>query len=85
LRHHQQHPLVADGGLAAIGFVFDAFHLGPQLVSQRLHGDKARVVAGGFVLLAGVAQSHDHKIDRPRRLFLKKHTAFSLTPKKDER
>lgn len=56
---HQQHPVLADHRVAAEGFEFEPVDFGPQLFGEGVDGQEARVVAGVFIVAAGVPQADD--------------------------
>ena len=77
LRLHHQALLApeADDVIGRFELHFVQFHV--QLFRQQIHREKAHVVAGMLILLAGVAQAHDKPVHRSAGFF-KDHRKFLL-------
>ena len=65
----------ADDVIGRFELHFVQFHV--QLFRQQIHREKAHIVAGVLIFLAGIAQAHDEPVHRPAGFF-KDHREFLL-------
>ena len=65
----------ADDVIGRLELHFVQFHV--QLFRQQIHREKAHIVAGVLIFLAGIAQAHDEPVHRPAGFF-KDHREFLL-------
>ena len=77
LRLHHQTLLPAEANDVVGGLEFHLIELHVQLLRQQVHREKAHVVAGMLILLAGIAQAHDEPVHRSAGFF-KDHRKFLL-------